>query len=82
MSYHFLFYVEHSIDLQSFVEKYKDKYIEIIFQLFSERMQYKMSIQSEENMNNKGKQGKKWINIIYDIVEKFEKKNDDVFALM
>ena len=82
MSYHFLFYVEHSIDLQSFVEKYKDKYIEIIFQLFSERMQYKMDIQSEENMNNKGKQGKKWINIIYDIVEKFEKKNDDVFALM
>ena len=59
MSYHFLFYVEHSIDLQSFVEKYKDKYIEIIFQLFSERMQYKMDIQSEENMNNKGKQGKK-----------------------
>ena len=74
MSYHFLFYVEHSIDLQSFVEKYKDKYIEIIFQLFSERMQYKMSIQSEENMNNKGKQGKKWINIISDIVEKFQKK--------
>ena len=74
MSYHFLFYVEHSIDLQSFVEKYKDKYIEIIFQLFSERMQYKMDIQSEENMNNKGKQGKKWINIISDIVEKFQKK--------
>ena len=31
MSYNFLFYVENSIYLWSFVEKYKDKYIEIIF---------------------------------------------------
>ena len=30
----------------------------------------------------RGNREKKWINIIYDIVEKFEKKNDDVFALM